>query len=289
MPTPRAAVIHDLSGFGRCSLTEAIPILSVMGVQCCPLPTAFLSTHTGGFTGFTFLDMTGEMTRTAAHWKSLDLQFQAIYSGFLGSERQIGIVADFIRDFRGPDTLVVVDPVMGDDGKAYQTYTPAMCAGMARLAELADVITPNLTEAAFLLGRDYGQLLDGGRAIHDQAALRALVEDLSLGGKRSVALTGAALEPGRTGAVCFDARTGEFSAAQADFVAHPLHGTGDIFASVLTGALLRGSGLRKGAELAVDFIHSCALRTVSQGLPLREGVDFEPLLGDLARRWRLEA
>lgn len=281
MPTPRAAVIHDLSGFGRCSLTEVIPILSVMGVQCCPLPTAFLSTHTGGFTGFTFLDMTEELPRAAAHWKSLGLKFQAIYSGFLGSERQIDIVADFIRTFRSDDTLVVVDPVMGDNGQAYQTYTPAMCAGMAQLAELADVITPNLTEAAFLLGREYSQLLNGGRAFHDEAALRALAEALSLNGKRSVALTGAALAPRQTGAMCFDARTGRTEAVQAEFVAHPLHGTGDIFASVLTGALMRGDSLRDGAALAVDFIHGCALRTVAQGLPLREGVDFEPLLGKL--------
>ena len=160
--TPRVAAIHDMSGFGRCSLTVAIPVLSAMGVQCCPLPTAFLSTHTGGFQGFTFLDMTEEMPRVAEHWKSLGLTFSAIYSGFLGSERQIGIVADFIRDFRTPDTVVVVDPVMGDDGQAYQTYTPAMCGGMARLAELADVITPNLTEAAFLLGLDYRELPTDG-------------------------------------------------------------------------------------------------------------------------------
>ena len=284
MSTPRAAVIHDLSGFGRCSLTEVIPILSVMGVQCCPLPTAFLSTHTGGFEGFTFLDMTEELPRAAAHWRSLGLEFQAIYSGFLGSERQIGIVADFIRTFRGPDTLVVVDPVMGDDGKAYQTYTPAMCAGMGRLAELADVITPNLTEAAFLLGREYGDLLDGGRALHDEAALRRLAEELSLGGRRSVALTGAALAPGQTGAMCFDARTGRAEAVQAAFVAHPLHGTGDIFSSVLTGALMGGASLRDAAAQAVDFIHACALRTVAQGLSLREGVDFEPLLGRLVPR-----
>ena len=284
MSTPRAAVIHDLSGFGRCSLTEVIPILSVMGVQCCPLPTAFLSTHTGGFEGFTFLDMTEELPRAAAHWRSLGLEFHPIYSGFLGSERQIGIVADFIRDFRGPDTLVVVDPVMGDDGKAYQTYTPAMCAGMGRLAELADVITPNLTEAAFLLGREYGDLLDGGRALHDEAALRRLAEELSLGGRRSVALTGAALAPGQTGAMCFDARTGRAEAVQAAFVAHPLHGTGDIFSSVLTGALMGGASLRDAAAQAVDFIHACALRTVAQGLSLREGVDFEPLLGRLVPR-----
>ena len=173
---------------------------------------------------------------------------------------------------------------MGDDGKPYQTYTPAMCAGMARLAELADVITPNLTEAAFLLGRDYGDLLDGGRALHDENALRRLAEELSLGGKRSVALTGAALSPGQTGAMCFDARTGRAEAVQTDFVAHPLHGTGDVFASVLTGALLGGDSLRDAAALAVDFIHACALRTVEQGLSLQEGVDFEPLLGRLLSR-----
>ena len=278
MSTPRAAAIHDLSGFGRCSLTVAIPILSAMGVQCCPLPTAFLSTHTGGFQGFTFLDMTEELPRIARHWKSLDLRFQAIYSGFLGSERQIDIVADFIRTFRNRDTIVVVDPVMGDDGRAYQTYTPAMCAGMCRLAELADVITPNLTEAAFLLNRDYSAL------DRSEAGLRRLTEELSLGGTRSVALTGASLEAGKTGAVCFDARTGRTQAVQTDFIVHPLHGTGDVFASVLTGALLRGRSLAEAAEQAVEFIRACAVRTVEQDLPLREGVDFEPLLGLLMDR-----
>lgn len=273
MPTPRAAAIHDLSGFGRCSLTVAIPILSAMGVQCCPLPTAFLSTHTGGFQGFTFLDMTEEIPRVARHWKALDLRFQAIYSGFLGSERQIDMVADFIQTFRKEDTVVVVDPVMGDDGRAYQTYTPAMCAGMCRLAALADVITPNLTEAAFLLGLDY-DTLDRG-----EAGLRRLTEELSLEGRRSVALTGASLSPGKTGAMCFDARTGKTHAVQTEFIVHPLHGTGDVFASVLTGALLRGRSLRQAAEQAAEFIRACALRTVEQNLPLREGVDFEPLLG----------
>ncbi len=278
MSTPRAAAIHDLSGFGRCSLTVAIPILSAMGVQCCPLPTAFLSTHTGGFQGFTFLDMTEELPRIARHWKSLDLRFQAIYSGFLGSERQIDIVADFIRTFRNRDTIVVVDPVMGDDGRAYQTYTPAMCAGMCRLAELADVITPNLTEAAFLLNRDYSAL------VRSEAGLRRLTEELSLGGTRSVALTGASLEVGKTGAMCFDAQTGRTQAVQTDFIVHPLHGTGDVFASVLTGALLRGRSLAEAAEQAVEFIRACAVRTVEQDLPLREGVDFEPLLGLLMDR-----
>ena len=273
MPTPRVAAIHDLSGFGRCSLTVAIPILSAMGVQCCPLPTAFLSTHTGGFEGFTFLDMTDELPRAAAHWKSLGLDFQAVYSGFLGSERQIGIVADFIRDFRSAGTVAVVDPVMGDHGKVYQTYTPAMCAGMSRLTELADVITPNLTEAALLLGVPYGDLPGG------EDGCREIVERLSLNGKRSVVLTGASTAPELIGAMCFDARTGQTEAVQTRRVPREFHGTGDVFTSVLTGALVRGDSLPQAARQAVDFVRACAERTAAAELPLREGVEFEPLLG----------
>ena len=277
MTTPRVAAIHDMSGFGRCSLTVAIPVLSAMGVQCCPLPTAFLSTHTGGFTGFTFLDMTEEMPKVAAHWQELDLRFHAIYSGFLASERQIGIVSDFIRTFRRSDTLVVIDPVMGDDGKAYQTYTSALCSGMTHLAELADVITPNLTEAAFLLGRPYDQLPQ------EEAGLQELVRELGLHGRRSVVLTGVSLSPGKTGAMCFDAKTSRTETVQADMIAHPLLGTGDIFASVLTGALVRGDTLFSAAAQAADFVRACAVHTAAQDLPLREGVDFEPMLGLLTK------
>ena len=273
MLTPRVAAIHDMSGFGRCSLTVAIPILSTMGLQCCPLPTAFLSTHTGGFEGFTFLDMTDEMPKVARHWKSLDLGFQAIYSGFLGSERQIGMVADFIRDFRSPETIVVIDPVMGDHGKVYQTYTPAMCAGTARLARQADVITPNLTEAALLLDMPYEALPSG------EAGCREIVERLSLEGQRSVVLTGASCEPDLTGAMCFDAGTGRTEAVQTRRVPQEFHGTGDVFTSVLTGALVRGASLPEAARQAVDFVRACAERTALEALPMREGVDFEPLLG----------
>lgn len=273
MPTPRVAAIHDMSGFGRCSLTVAIPILSAMGVQCCPLPTAFLSTHTGGFGGFTFLDMTDEMPKIAAHWKSLNLAFQAIYSGFLGSERQIGMVADFIRDFRRADTIVVVDPVMGDHGSVYQTYTPAMCAGTTRLVEQADVITPNLTEAALLLGVPYESLPSGGDGC------REIVERLSLDGRRSVVLTGASTAPELTGAMCYDAKTGRTEAVQTRRVPRVFYGTGDVFASVLTGALVKGTPLPDAAREAVEFVRACAERTARIQLPLREGVEFEPLLG----------
>ena len=273
MTTPRVAAIHDMSGFGRCSLTVAIPILSAMGVQCCPLPTAFLSTHTGGFEGFTFLDMTDEMPKVADHWARLGLAFQAIYSGFLGSERQIGIVADFIRRFRRQDTVVVIDPVMGDHGRVYQTYTPAMCAGTARLAELADVITPNLTEAALLLDRPYDALPE------DEAGLLEITRQLSGDGRRSVVLTGASADPDLTGAACFDAATGRTWMIQTRRVPREFHGTGDVFASVLTGALVGGAPLPAAVERAVEFVRLCGERTAAQDLPMREGVDFEPLLG----------
>jgi len=275
MHTPRIAAIHDMSGFGRCSLTVALPILSAMGLQCCPLPTAFLSTHTGGFQGFTFMDLTDEMPRVAAHWKSIDLKFHAIYSGFLGSAQQIDTVLDFIRQFREEDTIVVIDPVMGDQGKVYQTYTPAMCSGMARLTEYADVITPNLTEAALLLNIPYEQLPSG------EVGYCEIVERLSLDGRRSVVLTGVSISPDTTGAVCFDAKTGRTEIALIQQVPREFYGTGDVFASVLTGALVKGDSLPSATRQAVEFVHACAERTAAQDLPLREGVDFEPLLGRL--------
>ena len=273
MRTPRIAAIHDMSGFGRCSLTVAIPVLSAMGLQCCPLPTAFLSTHTGGFEGFSFLDMTDEMSRAADHWKTLEMDFKCIYSGFLGSERQIRIVSEFIRDFRERDTVVVVDPVMGDHGALYQTYTPAMCEGMAHLAEQADVIVPNLTEAALLLGIAYGELPTG------EDGCREIVERLSLDGRRSVVLTGASSTPELTGALCFDARTGRSESIQTRRVPREFYGTGDVFASVLAGALVKGAALPDATRQAVEFVRVCAERTAEQALPIREGVDFEPLLG----------
>ncbi len=268
-PTPRVAAIHDLSGYGRCSLTVAMPILSVMGVQCCPVPTATLSTHTGaGFEGFSFLDLTPELSKITNHWASLGLTFQGIYSGFLGSEEQISLVSQFIDTFQSPHTQVVIDPVMGDHGQVYKTYTPAMCAGMVRLAEKAHVITPNLTEAALLLNRSYSDMPTSPEA------LKTVVTDLSLQGKRSVVLTGVCAKEGQTGALCFDAVSQDMSLLQTTCVNQVLHGTGDVFASVLTGGLMQGLSLPQATLNAVDFVHLCAQRTLAQGLPAQAGVDL---------------
>lgn len=276
MPTPRIAAIHDLSGFGRCSLTIIMPTLSVMGVQCCPLPTAYLSTHTGGFEGNTFLDLTDQMEQAAAHWRSLGLTFDAVYTGFMGSCAQMDLAGDLIQAFRHPGTLAVVDPVMGDHGRTYRTYTPDMCRAMAALAGRADVITPNRTEAALLLGEAY----DAVRLDREEDC-RRWAQALSLSGGRSVVLTGVALESERVGAVCFDRTTGRTELVSAPLVPGRFHGTGDLFASVLTGALVRGKSLAEAAQLAADFTSLCAARTAEQDTPRREGIDLEPLL------WRL--
>ena len=272
MSTPRIAAIHDLSCFGRCSLTIALPVLSAMGCQCCPLPTALLSAHTG-FSDNTFLDLTVEMGRIADHWAAMDLQFDAIYSGFLGSADQVDTVARFFDTFKKSDTAVIVDPVMGDHGTAYRTCTPELCRGMRALAENSDVITPNLTEAALLLDRPYEEIR--------QADAYEVVRRLSLGGRRSVVLTGYFSEPGQTGALCFDRDSGESKAVQTPREPQDFSGTGDLFASVLAGGAARGVPLFQAAQAAADFVRDCIARTLAEGLTEQDGVDFEPLLGQL--------
>ena len=272
MSTPRIAAIHDLSCFGRCSLTIALPVLSAMGCQCCPLPTALLSAHTG-FPGNTFLDLTVEMGRIADHWAAMDLQFDAIYSGFLGSADQVDTVARFFDTFKKSDTAVIVDPVMGDHGTAYRTCTPELCRGMRVLAENSDVITPNLTEAALLLDHPYEEI--------QRTDAYEVVRRLSLGGRRSVVLTGYSSEPGQTGTLCFDRDSGESKAVQTPREPQDFSGTGDLFASVLAGGVAKGVPLFQAAQAAADFVRDCIARTLAEGLTEQDGVDFEPLLGQL--------
>ncbi len=275
MDIPRVALINDMSGFGRCSLTVAMPILSVMGAQCCPLPTAYLSSQTA-IPGFTFTDMTGEMEKASAHWQALGLTFDAIYTGFLGSEAQIELIGRFIGAFRRPGTTVLVDPVMGDHGRTYRTYTAAMCEGMAHLAGLADIITPNITEAAMLLGRAPDEQPESEREAE------AWAEALSLDGRRSVVITGFSRDVSHIGAMCFDSGCGRCGAVCSDLVDVPFHGAGDVFASVLLGALLRGANLASSAQLAADFVRDAARRSVAFGNGPNDGLVFEPLLGPLS-------
>ncbi len=276
---PRIAAIQDISGFGRCSMTVVLPVLSAMGSQCCPLLTASLSAHTAfpPSQNAVFLDLTAQMERTAAYWGELGVRFDAIYSGFLGSVNQVRIIEGFYRQFRGEGTLVLVDPVMGDGGRPYRTCTPDLCAKMGRLADQADCITPNWTEAALLLGEDYDSRPT------EEEGIRSWLERLSLTGRRSVVLTGVSLAEGKVGAGYFDRTTGStgfFMARQ-----EPAHfpGTGDLFASVLLGALMRGESLPGSVERAVKFVQRSVAHTLQVGTPPLEGVQFEPMLRELIR------
>ena len=274
---PRIAAIQDISGFGRCSLTVVLPVLSAMGSQCCPLLTASLSAHTAfpPSDKATFLDLTGQMEGTTAHWAELGVTFDAIYSGFLGSADQIRIIERFYQQFRGEHTRVLVDPVMGDHGKPYRTCTPDLCAKMRQLADQADCITPNWTEAALLLDEDYANRPT------QETGIRNWLERLSLDGKRSVVLTGVSLTEGQIGAGYFDRITGTTGFAMAHQEPAHFPGTGDLFASVLLGALMRGDELPGSVQQAVDFVQRCVACTLEVGTQPLEGVQFEPLLKEL--------
>lgn len=274
---PHVAAVHDLSGMGRCSLSVVLPVLSAMGCWCSPLPTAYLSACTifPPSQRFVFRDLTQEMEGSAGHWEELGVRFDALYSGFVGSEQQIRLLRELMIRFRGENTLVLVDPVMGDWGKPYRTYTPAMCREMKGLAALADVITPNLTEAAILLGEKYEN------APTSEAGLQEWLERLSLEGKRSVILTGIRPRPGYLGAACWDRKRGACLLSSVHEEPAQFPGTGDLFASVALGALLSGKSLEDATALAVEFIGQCARRTLTLGTPIEEGVQFEGLLGRL--------
>lgn len=276
---PKVAAVHDLTGFGRCSLTVALPVLGAMGCQCCPVPTAYLSAHTGfpASERASFLDMTGQLPRTSKHWVELGVALDAIYSGFLSSAEQIGLLGEFIGRFRQAGTLVLVDPVMGDHGRAYRTYTGEMCEKMKSLCDRADLITPNLTEAALLLDEPYC-------ASPGPDQVRRTLERLSLEGKRSVVITGVSAGEGQVGAACLDRETGRTCIAMSRREEGQYPGTGDLFASVLLGALLRGGELRSAAECAVEFVRRAVRRTLELGTPVLEGVQFEGLLGALVNR-----
>lgn len=275
--TPQVAAIHDLSAFGRCSTTVVLPVLSAMGVQCCPLLTAYLSAQTAfpASEKSTFVDMSGQMEGVADHWSELGVTFDAIYSGFLASEAQIDIISHFYERFRRPNTLILVDPVMGDHGKPYRTYTPALCRAMGDLATQADLITPNLTEAALLLDEDYADIP------RTQEAAKSWLDRLSLDGRRSVVLTGVSFQEGQVGAACLDAVSGRFYVSLARQEPAQFPGTGDLFTSVLLGSILRGESLEQANQRAVNFVRLCASYTIDLGTPHVEGVHFEPLLRQL--------
>jgi pyridoxine kinase len=277
----RVMAIHDLSCFGKCSLTVALPILSAAGAETVALPTAVLSTHTGGFTGYTFRDLTEDIPAIVRHWSSLGLQFNAIYTGYLGSFEQLELVSQIISEFRNEHTLVCIDPVMADGGKLYASFRSDFPQGMAKLCAKADVILPNLTEAAFLLGEPYRE------GPYDKAYIDHVLHGLADLGPRRIVLTGVWTEPGHLGCAVYDAESGETGYAMSRRIEGSYHGTGDVFASALLGAFLRGFSLRDSAQIAADFTAESIQRTKEAGTDIRFGVNFEAGLPEYAKRLNL--
>ena len=267
----RVAAIQDMSGFGRCSLTVILPVLSAMGVQVSPIPTAILSTHTGGFGEVVMRDLTEYIQPCLAHYKSQGIEFECIYSGFLASENQVDHCLEFFRSY--PQALKVVDPVMGDHGKPYKTYTKAMQNRMAELVRVADLITPNVTEAYILLGEEY----DHSPITRMQA--KSMLVRLSEMGPRSVVITGMQLASGTMTNVGYDRERNAFWMVPCEYVPVSYPGTGDIYASVLIGGFLSGDSLPIAMDRATRFVELSIQTTFSYGTDTREGVMLEKTLG----------
>ena len=270
---PRVAAVHDISGLGRCSLTVALPILSAMGIQCCPVPTAVLSAQTA-YEGFTFRDLGSEIVPTARHWKAVNAEISAVYTGFLGSESQIDQIKSLIETLSPP--MVFVDPVMGDNGMAYKTYTPEMCVKMAELVERADIITPNSTEAAILLGERFED------APNDPEGIRAWMERLCGLGPRMVVMTGIILDSHTIGVAGLD--KGTFTLTRFERIGDSYHGAGDIFSSVLLGGLLQGNSLPAAIHRAGSFVREAIGNTLKLGAPLIEGLVYEQVIYRLCEK-----
>ncbi|MCH3971445.1 MAG: pyridoxamine kinase [Oscillospiraceae bacterium] len=265
----RVAAIHDLSGFGKCSLSVILPVLSCMGHEVCCLPTAVLSSHTGGLPDVTIRDLTPEMRGSLRQWQELGIPFDSIYTGFLGSAEQIEIVQEFLQIFRRKNTLVMVDPAMADDGKLYDTYTKEMAAGTAKLCTEADVVVPNRTETAMLLQEPYEE------GPCTRAGVSEALHSLTQMGPRVAVMTGVWFSPELIGAAGYDRATGELSYAFSPHIEGSYQGTGDLFAAVLLGALLQEKRLRDALQLAVDFTAGAVRRTREAGTDPLWGVHFE--------------
>ncbi len=268
----RILAVNDISCFGKCSLTVALPILSSCGFETTVLPTALLSTHTGGFTGYTFLDLTGEMKKIIDHWKNLKLRFDCIYSGYLGSEEQIKITYNIIKEFKIP--LIFVDPVMADNGKLYDGFSSDFPQKMKTICKIADIITPNITEACLLTDTCYTE-------IHTKEWVLEIADKLSLICKKFV-ITGIKLEPDSVTTIVFD--NGQTDFIKNENIDGMYHGTGDVFASSLLASILSGVDFKTSAENAILQVCDSIIKTRKLGKNITYGVDFEECTKNLIKR-----
>lgn len=273
----KIAAIHDISGVGKCSLTVALPVLSACGVETSVMPTAVLSTHTGGFQGFTYIDLTDEMLPMAEHWKSVGCEFDALYTGFLGSVGQIDIIDAIFTMYKRENNLIIMDPVMGDNGTLYQTYTEAMADGIARLCRRTDVVVPNMTEASRILGIPYKE------GPYTKDYVEQVLKGLCALGPKQAVLTGVCFDDEYLGAACRDDALDQTDYTLLKKIDGYFHGTGDLFASTLTGGLLNGLTIFEATKIATEYTHMTIVTTSEKSRDPKFGPKFEVHLPWLAQ------
>ena len=266
----RILTVQDISCVGRCSLTVALPIISAAGVEAGVLPTAVLSTHTG-FPKFTFCDLTGEIEPISKTFSELDIGFDAIYTGYLGSFEQLSLVGDLIDRNGTADTKIVIDPAMADNGKLYHGFTPEFALAMAKLCGKADLMIPNITEASFMLGVPYVET-------YDEAYIKDMLKKLCALGAKCAAISGVTLESGKIGVYSYNSETDEYFSYYNERLPVAYHGTGDIFASATVGAMMRGHTMESALAVAVDFTLECIRLTMEDPDRRTYGVNFEEAL-----------
>lgn len=271
----RVAAINDISCFGKCSLTTAVPIISAAGIETAVIPTAILSTHTGGFSGYTFRDLTDDIIPVARHWKQSGVSADAVYTGYLGSSRQIDSIITAIELIGKPNSAVIVDPVMADNGKLYSGFAPEFPEQMCCLCKKADIITPNITEALFLLGEAHMP------SSYSRMYITDLIESLYALTGSKIVLTGVSFGDNEIGAVCYDGKKSEFILSER--VKAFYHGTGDVFASTFVAALMNGMSLRESATIAVDFTYISVRHTFEHYPDMHYSVAFEEVLPELIK------
>ena len=263
--------IQDISCVGQCSLTVALPILSACGLETCILPSAVLSTHTAGFSGFTFRDLTDDMPKIQAHWQKENIKFKAIYTGYLGSVKQVGYVKDILNTMGTEDCVCIVDPAMADNGKLYSIFNDEYVAAMRGLCSSADILIPNITEACFLADVEY-------RETYDESYVNELLDKLSTLGAKTIVLTGVSYVPEKTGVIIYE--NGKIRYYEHDKISKGCHGTGDIYASAFTGALMNDKDVFTAAKIAADYTVKCIINTQGDA-DHWYGAKFETALRDL--------
>ena len=271
MSYPKILTIQDISCVGQCSLTVALPIISACGIETCVLPSAVLSTHTAGFKGYTFRDLTDDMPAIADHWAKENIKFDAVYTGYLGSTKQIEYVENIFASAAKEGGLKIVDPAMADNGKLYPGFNAEFVEAMKSLCAKADFVVPNITEACFLTDVEY-------KESYDKEYIDLLIEKLIALGCKNIIFTGISYRAGKTGVVVIE--NGEYSYYEHDKLSNSCHGTGDIYASAFVGAIVRGKNAFDSAKIAADYTVKCIEATREEENHWY-GAKFEPVLGEL--------